>query len=69
VLLDCSHGLCDSDLTLVPGICLENCSFHPDFSSFVVVGYNFLSILSFCCYVSLFISKFVNLDTVSVPSG
>jgi hypothetical protein len=21
-------------LTLVPGVCLENCSFHPDFSGF-----------------------------------
>jgi hypothetical protein len=25
------NTLYDPDLSLVPGICLENCSFHPDF--------------------------------------
>jgi hypothetical protein len=29
----------------------------------------FLNFPGFCCYVFLFISDFVNLDTVSVPSG
>ena len=28
-VLDC---LSDPDLTLVPGVCLENCPFHPIFS-------------------------------------
>jgi hypothetical protein len=28
-----------------------------------------LDFLGFCCYISLFISDFVNLDTDSVPSG
>ena len=35
----------------------------------VVESDNFLNFFSFCCYISLFISDFVNLDTVSVPSS
>jgi hypothetical protein len=29
----------------------------------------FFNFLTFCCYVSLFNSDFVHLDTLSVPSG
>jgi hypothetical protein len=36
--------------------------------AFVVESDDFLNFLSFCCYVSLLISDFVNLDTVFVPS-
>jgi hypothetical protein len=28
---ECLDGLSDTDLILEPGICLENCSFHPAF--------------------------------------
>ena len=62
-----------SDLTLVPGKCQENCPFHPGFPVLLTIGFYsrmiFLDFFGFCCYVSLFISDFVNLDTVSVPSG
>jgi hypothetical protein len=66
-------GLSDLDLTLVPGI-KENCPFHPDFPVllsivFVVGSYDFLDFLSFCSYVFILVSDFVNLDTISVPSG
>ena len=48
-------------LTLVPGICLENLSISARFSSFVVVGSDdVLDISRICCYVSFFISDFVN---------
>jgi hypothetical protein len=33
-LWECLDGLSDPDLTLVPGICLENCPPHPDFPVF-----------------------------------
>jgi hypothetical protein len=36
--------------------------------SFVVGSDIFFNFLGFSCYVFLFISDFVNLDTVSVPS-
>ena len=52
------NTLYDPDLSLVPGICLENCSFHPDFpvllSLFVVGSDDFLDFLGFCCYVFCF---------------
>jgi hypothetical protein len=72
--LDCIDGLSDPELTLVPGICLENCPFHQGFPVLLSIGFvvgsdDFLNFLGFCGYVSLFISDFVNLDTISVSSG
>jgi hypothetical protein len=34
-IMDCLDALSDPHLTLAPDICLENCSFHPDFPIFV----------------------------------
>ena len=36
MLLD---GLSDPDLTLVFGICIENCPFHPDFPVLLSIGF------------------------------
>ena len=33
------YGLSDLDLTLVPGICLVNCLFHPDFPVLLSIGF------------------------------
>ena len=38
-LWDCLDGLSDPDLTLVPGIFLENCPFHPDFPVVLNIGF------------------------------
>jgi hypothetical protein len=57
-------SLSDADLTLAPDMCLENCPFHADFPILLSIGF----FLSFCCYISLFISDFVNLDTVFLSS-
>ena len=59
-------------LTLVIGICLENNLFHLTFQYCVVQGFKvrpngYLNFLLVCCYVSIFISNFVNLFTVSLP--
>jgi hypothetical protein len=73
-VVGCLDGLSDPDLILILGICLENCPFHPDFPVLLIIGFvvgpdDFFNFLSFCYYISLFISDFVDLDTVSVPSG
>jgi hypothetical protein len=34
-----ADGLCDSDLTFVFGICLENCPFHPNFPILLSIGF------------------------------
>jgi len=50
----------------------KNCPFHPGFLAFLsilpfVVGSgDFWNFLKFCCYVSLFITDFVNLDSLSL---
>jgi hypothetical protein len=36
---DYLDGLSDPDLMLVPGICLENCPFHPDFLVLFSIGF------------------------------
>jgi hypothetical protein len=47
------------DLTLVFGICLENCPFHPDFPVVLSIGSDdFLNFLSFCCDISHSVSEF-----------
>jgi hypothetical protein len=33
------YGLSDPDLNLLPGICLENCTFHPDISVLLIIGF------------------------------
>jgi hypothetical protein len=33
------NRLSDPDLTLAPGICLENYPFHPDFSIWLSIGF------------------------------
>jgi hypothetical protein len=36
---DSLDGLSDPDLPLVFSLCLENCSFHPDFPVVLNIGY------------------------------
>ena len=38
-LWDCLDHLSDPDLNLVPGICLENCPFHPDFPILLSISF------------------------------
>ena len=38
-MMDCLDGLSDPDLTLVPGICLENCPFHPGFPVLLSIAF------------------------------
>ena len=70
--LDCLP--CPS-LTLVSGICQGIHPFSSDFPALLSIGFDvvgsddFLNFLSFSCYVSTFISDFVNLDTLSLPSS
>jgi hypothetical protein len=71
--LDGLDGLSDPDYTLVTGICLVNHPFHQEFPVLLSIGFcsrtgKVLNFFGFC-YVSIFISDFVNLYTVSVPSG
>jgi hypothetical protein len=75
--MGCLDGLSDADLTLLFGICLENCLFHPDFPALLNIG--FYSIIE-CFFfflissVSVVLSPFLLmslliLHTVFVPSG
>ena len=59
-LWDYLDGLSDPDLTLVFGMCLENCPFYPYFP---VGSDDFLNFLSFCCYVSLFCLRYLGVMT------
>jgi len=66
------YRLPDLDLTLVSGICIESPLFHLAFQfcgvqAFVVKLNGFMNFLNFSYYISLSVSDFVNLDTVSVP--
>jgi myosin-crossreactive antigen len=66
-----SDSLSNFDLALVIAICLENHPFHSDFpilwsSVFDIRPSNWLSFFIFCRYVSLFISDFLNLGSVSL---
>ena len=64
-------SLPDLDLSLVSGICLESHPFPLDFpvlwSTAFEVRPNVFNFLSFSCYVSYFMSDFIDSDTVSVP--
>ena len=64
------HSLHDLDLTLLSGpgshvFCLN--SQFCRVQAIEVRPNNSLDFFPVCCYVSLFISDFINLDTVSVP--
>jgi hypothetical protein len=36
---DCLDSISDPGLTLIPGICLENCPFYPDFTVVLSIGF------------------------------
>lgn len=62
-------SLPDFDITLVSSICLENWQFHSDFpillsKGFVVRTNGSKNFLTVSCYVSLFITDFIYLNSV-----
>ena len=72
-LQDYLNTLPNLDLTLISGIYLESHPFQLDFFQFYgeqalqIRPKDSLNFFSVCCFVSLLISDFVNVDTVSLP--